>query len=179
MKLEHFKFYDDDYHFVPDFEFDPPVVRWDPKTNRELVGRPTKGFGTSDFYYAGKTLKCSPWETSPVVNKIKEDIERKFKIKVEYVLIGEYQDAAVGIPYHMDEMTADEDLIINLSFGDPRIFRVKWNNCGTVDHFITKNGEMIVFDGYANKLMQHDVPSLKSQTKPRYSLTFRTVNLEK
>lgn len=178
MKLEHRKFYSSDSVFVPDFEFDPPVTRWDPKTNRQLVGRPTKGFGTSDFYYAGKTLKCSPWEDSPVVNQIKKDIENKFNIKVEYVLIGRYADGSTGIPYHTDEMVADSDLILNLSFGDPRLFRVKWNATGEVEHFITQNGDLLLFDGEVNNLMQHDVPALSSPAGCRYSLTFRTVNLE-
>lgn len=178
MILKHMKFYAPDYKFVPDFEFDPPVVRWDPKTNRELIGRPTKGFGTSDFHYAGKTLKCAPWETSRVVNSIKKDIEEQFNIKVEYVLIGKYADGKTGIPYHTDEITGDDDLIINLSFGDPRLFRVKWEQTDEVEHFITQHGDLLIFDGYANRRMQHDVPALSSISGCRYSLTFRTVNLE-
>jgi len=178
MRLQHLKFYPSDFQFVPDFEFDPPVERWDPKTNRKLIGRPTKGFGTSDFYYAGKTLKCSPWETSPVVSAIKKDIEDRFNIKVEYVLIGQYPDGKLGIHNLVDEITGPDDLIINLSFGSPRLFRVKWNSDDMVDHYITQNGEIILFDGNANSLMQHDVPALCNDSSMRYSLTFRTVNLE-
>lgn len=178
MILEHKQFYYPRATFTPDFEFDPPVTRWDPKTNRELVGRPTKGFGTSDFYYAGKTLKCAPWETSPVVSKIRNDIELVYNIKVEYVLIGRYDDGQTGIPFHTDEMVGDNDLIINLSFGDPRLFRVKWNETQEIENYIVQNGEVLMFDGEVNNLMQHDVPALSGRSGLRYSLTFRTVNLE-
>jgi alkylated DNA repair dioxygenase AlkB len=113
-----------------------------------------------------------------VVNTIKKDIEQQFNIKVEYVLIGKYADGKTGIPYHVDEITGDNDLIINLSFGDPRLFRVKWNDTEEVEHFITQHGDLLIFDGDANKRMQHDVPALSSRAQCRYSLTFRTVNLE-
>jgi len=176
MIIEHRVLLPSCFDFKPDFEFDPPVTRLDPKTNRMLVGRPTKGFGDSDFAYAGKVLKCAPWSTSSAVSKLKEVVEHKFNVHVEYVLIGYYEDGSTGIPFHFDEMKSDQDLIINLSFGDPRLFRVKWEESQEIDNYIVKNGEVLVFDGEANKLMQHDVPSLKGISGKRYSLTFRTVN---
>jgi hypothetical protein len=61
-----------DYHDV--------ITEWDEPNTRifngnEVVGRPTRGFGDSNFNYAGKYMRPEPWNSHPIVNLIKEESE--------------------------------------------------------------------------------------------------------
>lgn len=173
MRLEHInELFPRSYHFEKDFELEAPVTRFDPETNRTLVGRPTKVFGES-FSYAGAHKVGHPWSESLQLHWMKNNIEKRFHVTVKTCLVGYYPDGNTGIVYHKDVM-AEDGLIFNVSFGDARLFRVKWDCTGDVDHYIMQNGDCLLFDGEANEVIQHDVPKVYNQAGPRWSLTFRT-----
>ena len=175
MRIEHYsQFVPRDFVFTPDFELEEAITRFDPETKRMLVGRQTKVFGES-FSYAGVSKVGTPWEQSKIITQLKNDIEDAFGVDVITCLVGYYPDGSIGIPYHKDVMS-DDGIIFNLSLGDARIFRVKWDVTGNVDNYITQNGDVLLFDGEANKHISHDVPVVNGKVKPRWSLTFRTTN---
>ncbi len=159
-----------------DFTYNEPVTRFDPKTNRTLVGRPTKGFGdTAEFVYAGKILKNEPWESSPQVNAIRKTLEEELNVKFHHVLVGLYPDGKTGIAWHKDEMVEANDLIVNVSLGSSRTFQYRDDRTKTVRDFIMNHGDVLVFDGKDNAAGEHTVPAESNVNGPRVSLTFRTI----
>lgn len=173
MRLEHHsQVTPRDFEFIPDFTLESPVTRYDPDTGRVLVGRPTKVFGES-FSYAGVTKVGHPWHESKILSILKKDIEEAFKVDIVTCLVGYYPDGYTAIPFHKDVM-GDNGVILNMSFGDPRLFRVQWNDTGKIDTYIMQNGDVLLFDGEANKQMLHDVPAVSGKVGPRWSLTFRS-----
>ena len=57
---------------------DPCIDKWDEPREREfngamVKGRPTKGFGSSSFDYAGKLYKPTPWNHN--MYQIKQEAE--------------------------------------------------------------------------------------------------------
>ena len=172
MLLEHKQLLKSDFGFYPDFELNPPSTRWDPTRNMTVTGRPTKVFGV-DFEYAGELKKGYLWTRT--MGLIKGIVEKAYDREFITCLVGHYPDGNTNISYHKDVMgTSGEGLIVNLSFGSPRIFNVKWDGCEKVDSYIMTNGQVLTFDYEANQLMQHAVPAVKGLSGERYSLTFRT-----
>ncbi len=60
-------------------EADPSIIEWDEPKEREfkgtmVKGRPTKGFGSSSFNYAGKLYKPTPWTN--IMYHLKQEAER-------------------------------------------------------------------------------------------------------
>ncbi len=172
MLLEHKQLLRPEFSFYPDFELNPPSTRWDPTRNIMVTGRPTKVFGVS-FEYAGEMKEGHGW--TRCMSRIKQYLELEYDREFITCLVGYYPDGNTNISYHKDVMgTSGEGLIVNVSFGSPRIFNVKWNGCDKVDQYILANGQALAFDYEANELMQHSVPAVKGITGDRWSLTFRT-----
>ena len=172
MILKHSRLLGPDFIFRPDFKLHPPVNRLDPTTGEYRYGRQTVVQG-EDFEYAGKFNKGEPW--TPNVAFIRDELEKQYKVKVNCVLIGLYENGEKGITYHKDVM-GDDGLIFNVSFGAPRLFRFRYDDQSKgVEHIILQNGEYAVFDAEMNAIGEHDVPPV-SQSSPqeRWSLTFRT-----
>ena len=172
MLLQHVRIFGPDFKFKPDFELHPPVNRLDPTTGEYRYGRQTVVQG-EDFEYAGKFNKGEPW--TPNVAYIRDVLENLYKVKVQCVLIGLYENGEKGITYHKDVM-GEDGLIFNMSFGAPRLFRFKYDDEGKgVEHIILQNGECALFDAEMNAIGQHDVPPVsQSVGEERWSLTFRT-----
>ena len=122
MKL--FKGIMPEYHDIIT-ECDEPQTRiFDGK---EVIGRPTRGFGNSNFYYAGKYMRPEPWDTHPQVKEIKErsealvSAELNRKIEFTFCLCGFYSKEGKGIPHHSDTVPTESDLVFSISLGAPRI----------------------------------------------------------
>jgi alkylated DNA repair dioxygenase AlkB len=166
------------YELLPnDFKYNPPVTRWDPKTNRTLVGRPSKGFGSvPEFYYAGKTLRNDPWEASPQINSIRLNLEKHFRCSFHHVLVALYPDGNTAIDWHTDEMVEPNDLIVNVSLGSPRTFQLRFNDSPEqIQSYRMEHGDVLIIDGVVNAKSTHTVPAEPEVTDPRVSLTFRTI----
>ncbi len=164
-----------------DFEYNEPVTRFSAKLNKTLVGRFTRGFGeVPEFEYGGRILKNDPWESSPQILAIRNELEKQLSdklnkpVKFHHVLVGLYPNGEKAIEWHSDEMVSDNDIIANVSLGATRTFSVRYNDSKEQYNFSMKHGDVIVFDGYTNSQTEHTVPAEPHVTEPRVSLTFRT-----
>ena len=110
---------------------DPCIDEWDEPREREfkgsmVKGRPTKGFGSSSFDYAGKLYEPTPW--TDVMYEIKQMAEevvwRELGIDKQFTfcLCGYYGIDGKGIPHHSDTVPTLDDIVVSISLGAPRIF---------------------------------------------------------
>jgi alkylated DNA repair dioxygenase AlkB len=154
--------------FIPDFKLEP-------------VGnskRATALFG-KDFSYDGHYRRARPWCDSVVADYLRQEVEKVYNIKVKTVLVGYYPDGEPILKLHQDSMcddNTDNGVIVNLSFGEPRVFTLQ--NIWTLEqkHFMLQNGQAVSFDETDNKNWMHTILPLQGIVGPRYSLTFRTAS---
>jgi len=180
---------------------DPKIETWDRPSIREfngkmVEGRPTKGYGTAEFNYAGKLYKPEPWTKD--MESIKEKAEAWAakiigrKIKFTFCLCGLYETGDVTIPHHSDTVPKLREHVLGISFGAPRI--LEWTNYNEVikkktntskihlDGYFLKSetrrilledGDVFMFDGHSQMKSTHSIPALEG-TRKRISLTFRS-----
>lgn len=152
-----------------------PVDRFDPRHLRMIRGRPSQGYGSAEFSYAGKTINPLPWDANPKVNELRERLERFLGVEFYFCLCGLYEDHTVSIPMHHDEIEHDDDVIVSLSFGATRIFEMKETyDTSPLKRFILEEGDLVIMTGKNQRIAQHAVPSQETPAGPRVNLTFRT-----
>jgi alkylated DNA repair dioxygenase AlkB len=180
----------------------PTITDWDipnvRKFNGEIVeGRPTKGYGTAEFNYAGKLYKPEPWTKE--IEDIKESAEAWAakiigrKIKFTFCLCGLYETGDIAIPHHSDTVPKLRDYVLGISFGAPRI--LEWTNYtgglikkktnsskihldgyflkSKTRRILLEDGDAYMFDGHSQMKSTHSIPALEG-TRKRISLTFRS-----
>jgi alkylated DNA repair dioxygenase AlkB len=176
-------------------EWDEPQIRiFDGK---EVMGRPTRGFGESNFYYAGKYMRPEPWDTNPVIKEIKEKSEqlvsREMGKEVEFTfcLCGYYSSDGEGIPHHSDTVPKNSDLVFSISLGASRIMEWRtyltaikegsdtsrlcvWNRPPDKEElYILEHGDALLFDGMSQLFSTHAILPV-AEAGERINLTFRT-----
>lgn len=182
-------------------EADPSIIEWDEPKEREfkgimVKGRPTKGFGSSSFNYAGKLYKPTPWTN--IMYHLKQEAERLvweelgIDKQFTFCLCGYYGLDGKGIPHHSDTVPTLDDIVVSISLGAPRVFvqRTYQNNVKTrtdtseietkienfmIDekHYILEDGDVLIFDGHNQMKSTHAVPDLETAGE-RINLTFRS-----
>ena len=184
---------------------DPNITTWDrPKVRvfkgKTVYGRPTKGYGVSEFNYAGKLYTPDPWTPSmeQIKNKAEEWASTMMDRPIEFTfcLCGLYETGEAFVPHHSDTVPTLDDVVLGISFGGTRVF--EWNEYNVpikpetntselwVDQeqlseryipettrFLLEEGDVYMFDGYSQMTATHSVPPLVG-CKRRISLTFRS-----
>ena len=177
LGISHYPFWARDMEEVTanDIHWLDPVTRWDPRHNREVVGRPTQGFGEAEFSYAGKTINPRPWNDNPKIDALRRKLERFLGVEFYFCLVGLYEDHTIGIPMHHDEIDHDDDIIASISFGATRVFEMQpVVSTLPLQRFILESGDLVIMTGENQRLAQHAVPPVSTPCGPRVNLTFRT-----
>ena len=178
----------------------PNIVAWDEPTVRKfdgetVYGRPTKGYGTSEFDYAGKLYKPEPWTVHMkyIKTKAEEWASELMNRPIEFTfcLCGLYETGDDSIPHHSDTVPTLDDVVLGISFGGTRV--LEWNNYlkdikkdtntsevyipfqhkPDTDQFLLEEGDVYMFDGHSQMKSTHSIPPLIGCQK-RTSLTFRS-----
>lgn len=156
------------------WETDPTIVVFGKEVR---LPREQTAYGDSglSYRYSGKTLHCLEW--TPTLRKIKDYINEKFDLKLNFVLVNYYKDGNSYIGYHSDdEKDLDpESPIVSLSFGAARRFLLKDKKTKQVTEFRLENNSCIIMKKGCQKKYKHSVPKEKSIKKPRLNLTFRCI----
>ena len=180
---------------------EPTFTYWDTPTTRifegvEVKGRPTRGFGDSEFEYAGKLYKPEPWTKEMAkIKRLAEDIMQeklKKEITFTFCLCGLYKTGDVSIPHHSDTLPTLNDYVLGISFGAPRILewnqyhyqiknRINTSNINliykekfvTTTQYLLEDGDVFIFDGHSQMESTHAIPPIRKSNE-RISLTFRS-----
>ena len=183
-------------------EYHDIITEWDePQTRifdgKEIEGRPTRGFGNSNFYYAGKYMRPEPWDSHPQVKEIKErsealvSAELNREIEFTFCLCGFYSKEGKGIPHHSDTVPTNKDVVFSISLGAPRIMEWRtyltaikegsdtsrlcvWNRPPDKEElYILEHGDAVLFDGLSQLFSTHSILPFPGAGE-RTNLTFRT-----
>ena len=185
----------------------PNIKRWDkPRVRyfkgKKIEGRPTKGYGTSPFDYAGKLYEPVQWTTSIKIIKMATELlvykELNKVVKFSFCLCGLYKTGKVFIPHHSDTVPTLDDYVVGVSFGAPRI--LEWNqypyqikresNTSEINiqnyyhdsfgdkylettRYLIEDGDVYIFDGHSQMNSTHAIPTIENVGE-RTNLTFRT-----
>ena len=183
-------------------EYHDVITEWDEPNTRifdgkEVVGRPTRGFGNSNFYYAGKYMRPEPWDSHPLIKEIKEKSEQIVseevgkEVEFTFCLCGYYSTEGEGIPHHSDTVPKNSDLVFSISLGGARIMEWRtyltaikegsdtsrlaiWDRPPEIEElYILEQGDALLFDGMSQMFSTHAIlPFPKAEE--RTNLTFRT-----
>lgn len=183
-------------------EYHDVITEWDEPTtrifnDREVIGRPTRGFGNSNFYYAGKYMRPEPWDNNSQIKAIKErsealaSAELNREIEFTFCLCGFYSKEGKGIPHHSDTVPTNDDIVFSISLGAPRV--MEWKTYITAikegsdtsrlciwgrspksrELYILEHGDVLLFDGMSQMFSTHAILPFPGAGE-RVNLTFRT-----
>ena len=118
------------------------------------------------------------WDKSPLASKLKEEIERKFHVKFDYVLVHIYEDGEANIGWHNDKESLFEQ-IISVTFGQTRKFRLKpiGQMKGWSDEYKLGDGDVFHMHAGCQLNFTHTVPKELTVKGVRVNFTFRKFDL--
>jgi|TARA_R100000664_G_C2759716_1_gene149750 alkylated DNA repair dioxygenase AlkB len=182
-------------------EYNVEITDWDEPTirvfdGREVQGRPTKGYGTATFDYAGKKYEPEAWTQEMKLIKMATELlvskELERVVRFNFCLCGLYEGGDSSIPHHSDTVPTLNDLVVGVSFGSARILQwrqfdkdiKKESNTSEIDtqgmddcmnqtDYMIEHGDVYIFDGHSQMNSTHSIPAMEN-TGQRINLTFRT-----
>jgi alkylated DNA repair dioxygenase AlkB len=141
------------------------------------VPRQELWFGDRAYTYTG--LRLEPHRYPKWLLNIQTLIQKKCNCKLNSVLINKYRDGNDYVSYHQDNEPelGEKPIIVSLSFGDSRKFRLKNITTSKVIEVILEDGDMLFMGPSIQENWKHELPKMKKSTSVRYNLTFRWINI--
>ena len=183
-------------------DYQPVITEWDEPVIREfdgkkIVGRPTKAYGTKSFEYAGRLYEPEPWSISMNILKMAAQVlvfkEINKVVKFNFCLCGYYKDGSVSIPHHSDTVPTLNDIVVSISFGTNRIFKLETylhpikekvdtsellegyeKHLNYRKSYLLQHGDVMIFDGHSQMKSTHAIERNDKIKESRMNLTFRT-----
>ncbi|KIC08801.1 DNA methylase [Leisingera sp. ANG-M1] len=127
------------------------------------------------YTYSRVTRTALPWTRE--LRLLKDCVERAAGERFNSCLLNLYHSGDEGMSWHSD---AESDLVRNgaigsLSLGAARRFSFKHNSLDLKADVTLEHGSLLVMKDATQSFWKHRVPPAKSVTRPRISLTFRTI----
>jgi hypothetical protein len=127
--------------------------------------------------YSGRPIrrverKAEPWDTIPMLGKLRDMIQTVTKSVFTYCVVQYYPCGKVGIKPHRDKEMTPGSVIAGLSLGVRRTLRMSYNE---IDIDISLGtGSLYIFYPPTNDFWTHSILTDDKETS-RISLTFRTL----
>ena len=127
------------------------------------------------YTYSGLTLPTMRW--TPLLQRIKDDLEQATGHHFNSVLLNYYRDQNDSMGWHSDDEAAlgPQPVIASLSFGATREFKLKHKtraDLNTVRLDLT-DGSLLLMAGLTQRCWKHAVDKTRATTGARINLTFR------
>ena len=134
----------------------------------------------SEYKYtqAGGTPTILKFEDYPFLQDVLDDVNKKFDIPFNTMLINHYRDGNDYISNHSDSVVGWNKKygFSTLALGDgERTFRIKKIDTKENIDIYHKKGDCIYIDYDQNQLYTHGIPKRKTIKKPRISITLRVI----
>ncbi|MDP9109867.1 MAG: alpha-ketoglutarate-dependent dioxygenase AlkB [Pseudomonadota bacterium] len=130
------------------------------------------------YTYSGLTLPMHPW--SPLLARIKQDIERACGCRFNSVLLNYYRDQHDSMGWHSDDESAlgPAPVIASLSFGARRIFKLRHKTRADLAtlSLALEDGSLLMMEGTTQRYWKHAVEKQRDASTARINLTFRQIN---
>lgn len=154
-------------------------------------------FGDAQYTYSGTARQANPWELSPELCEIRDQLTALARIRRENhpefnaVLCNYYRDGNDKIGKHSDDETdlADSAYIASVSLGESRFFDMYRKSDNSKTRLQLNGGDVVLMGEHMQERYSHAVPPQKfqyatingkkkrvRQTQARINLTFRCLN---
>jgi len=138
--------------------------------------RLTAFYANNKKTYSYSNISMTPHPFTPVLNSIKETIEKATKMTFSSCLLNLYRDGQDSNGWHADD---EKELgknpeIASVSFGAERLFHLKHKKIKTLKHKLSlQNGSLLVMKGETQHQWLHQISKTKKPIGKRINLTFR------
>ena len=146
---------------------------------RVPVPRLTAWKAEDDLTYSYSGISLPPHQISNSLHTIKEQLEERFQLRFNSVLLNRYRDGNDSVSWHADDenVLGEEPDIASVSLGATRRFQMKHrrfaNEKLTLD---LSHGSVLLMRGRTQKNWLHRVPKTRKAVGERINLTFRFVH---
>ncbi|MGJ8666665.1 MAG: alpha-ketoglutarate-dependent dioxygenase AlkB family protein [Patiriisocius sp.] len=140
--------------------------------------RLTALYGDEEKPYKYSNITMYPNKFTPVLEKIKRDIEKISGERFTSVLLNLYRDGSDSNGWHSDDEKelGKHPFIASLSFGAKRTFHFRHKHDKNERFKIDlKHGSLLLMGGTTQAFWQHQLPKSKKLILPRINLTFREI----
>ncbi len=158
-------------------------VKWqqdDIKVFGKIYAQPrlTALFAENDNPYSYSSITMHPQPFNPVLDELKEFVERKTEHSFTTCLLNFYRDGQDSNGWHADDEKelGKNPIIASLSLGAPRFFkfRSKKNKADT-RKLLLSPGSLLLMKGSTQHFWQHQLPKTSKLIDSRINLTFRNL----
>jgi alkylated DNA repair dioxygenase AlkB len=141
-------------------------------TKRKVAWYGDKGYS---YTYSNTTKQALKWTKELL--ELKQMIERTTGFTFNSCLMNLYHNGDEGVSWHSDDekTLGKHAAIASLSFGAERKFCFRHKRTGESTSIMLENGSLLIMKGTTQTHWLHSLPKSKKITKPRISLTFRTI----
>lgn len=138
--------------------------------------RLTALYGNPDqpYSYSGISMEALTW--TPVLEQIKNEIERFTLCQFTHVLCNFYRDGNDSMGWHRDNeaVLGRNPTIASVTFGVTRLFQLRdYTTKKTKIEIPLSHGSLLIMAGESQHLWEHQVPKTRKINGPRINLTFR------
>lgn len=125
------------------------------------------------YKYSGQIMKSN--KLSKKLQQLLNDINKITNRDYNSILINRYNDGNNSIGAHSDnEKEIDNDLVVSLSYGSTRKFRIRNKQTKEIiKDILLKSLDICIMGGNFQKDYTHEIPIEKKIKDERYSFTFR------
>ena len=145
---------------------------------KHLQPRLTALFGNDGKSYSYSNIKMQPRPWSPILQKIKSQVETLTNINFTTVLLNQYRDGKDSNGWHADneKELGTNPVIASLSFGAERTFQLKHNIHKLQKvNIVLKHGSLLLMEGTTQHNWKHQIPKTAKFVGERINLTFRVI----
>lgn len=131
--------------------------------------------GSVPYTYSGQTLP--PQQPSAVLQELFDEVFALTGETFNHVLCNRYRDGNDSIGWHSDNEPelGPNPLVVSVSFGAERLFKLKPIVQGSPHVFNLGHGDVLVMGRGTQRDYQHGIPKTSKVVGERVNLTFRQV----
>lgn len=134
------------------------------------------GDAGAHYTYSGMTHMPLPWP--PLLAELRVRVQSFTGHDFNSVLGNLYRDGGDSMGWHADKERelGRNPVIASLSFGAPRLFKLRHNKSGETIEVHLANGSLLLMAGALQHHWRHCLPKMRGIDAPRVNLTFRNVH---
>ncbi|MEA9357046.1 alpha-ketoglutarate-dependent dioxygenase AlkB [Bacteriovorax sp. PP10] len=141
--------------------------------------RQTAWHGEKGLVHSYSGIRMVAIEWTPVLLKLKLQLEADLNTKFNSVLVNYYRDGSDHMSYHSDDEKelGPNPIIASLSFGETRSFQLKHKFDLSKKTFTLPitDGSLVVMKGELQHFWVHKIAKTAKKIGPRVNLTFRNI----
>lgn len=148
-----------------------------------LVPRLQSWHGDSRSHYGYSGLKLVPQAWTPLLSRIRDDLQTRLQLPFNSVLLNWYRDGNDSVAWHSDDEPelGPDPHIASLSFGIARRFELKHRTLRQQAKFSMElgDGSLLLMGSGVQRHYVHQIPKQSGLTGSRLNLTFRFIHVER